>query len=138
MTQSDFTISRFRRMTNEPSETPYTNSIISLYIEACPVIDVNGKEQGETDWIPTYDINKAAADVWEEKAAAVQTFYDFQADGGRYTQSQLFDMAMEKVRYYRARQRAAVKSVFKSPAENSTEEVSDGLIYDVAYAWWRV
>jgi hypothetical protein len=123
-------------MIDSPTDTPYTDEILAQYIEQYPVIDDAGKESGDADWTPTYDINAAAADIWEEKAAAVQKYYDFNADGGSYSQSQLHETAMDKVRYHRARQRAVVKQVFKAPSEN-VDTASEELTYDEAYAWWR-
>lgn len=136
MTASADQISRLRRMVNEPvTSTVYTDPILTTYIEAYPVIDADGNLPSEDDWTASYDLNAAAADIWEEKAAAVQTYYNFTADGGKYDQDKLFETAMDKSRYHAARRKPASKQSHKVPKEIST---SDDLIWDEDYAWWRL
>lgn len=140
MTQDAATIARMRRMVAEPTETPYTDAIITAYIEEYPVMDSEGYEPDEDGWTAIYDLNAAAADIWDEKASSVQKYYNFQADGAQYSQSDLFEMAMEKVRYYRARSKSSSRYTHKAPKEINTGDnpAEDGLIYDETYAWWRL
>lgn len=129
-------ISRLRRMVAEPvSSTVYTDPVLTGYIQDYPVIDDDGLFPSDEAWTPSYDLNAAAADIWEEKAAAVQTYYNFSADGGRYDQDKLYETAMDKSRYHAARRKPSSKQSHKVPKETST---SDGLIWDEAYAWWRL
>ena len=106
-------ISRLRRMVAEPSTTNgYTDSVLSEAITRYPVPDSAGvyptDEDGvaNSDWVETYDLNAAAADVWTEKAAAVAVNYDFTADGGSFARSQGAAGAMKMASYYRARRYA--------------------------------
>jgi hypothetical protein len=138
MTASANDISDLRRLVNEPTQSPYTDAILTRYIERYPTVDDNGKESGEADWVAGYDLNSAASDIWSEKAALVQMYYDFQADGARYSQSHLYEMAMDKSRYHAARRKVSSKSTFKKPEEDTDNLSDDGLIYDAANAWWRV
>jgi hypothetical protein len=48
-----------------------------------------------------YDSYAAAADVWELKAAIYAGHTDFSADGGNYSDSQLYDMAVKQAQKYR-------------------------------------
>ena len=137
MTASANDIADLRRMVNEPTVTPYSDTILTRYIEHYPTVDDNGKETGDADWVAGYDLNAAASDIWAEKASLVQMYYDFQADGGRYSQSQLYEMAMDKSRYHAARRKVSSKSTFKKPDENN-DLTDDGLIYDPDNAWWRI
>lgn len=138
MTASADDIADVRRMVNEPTQSPYTDDILARYIERYPTVDDNGLESGDSGWVAGYDLNSVASDIWSEKASLVQMYYDFQADGGRYTQSQLYEMAMDKSRYHAARRKVSSKSTFKKPDENTDNLSDDGLIYDAANAWWRV
>ena len=139
MTATADHISQLRRMINEPTQSPYSDAILTVYIERYPVMDTAGLESGEEGWVVAYDLNAAASDLWVEKASAVQTYYNFSADGGRYDQNQLFETAMEQSRYYAARRKPASRYAHKDPKELSTsEETVSGLTWDETYAWWRV
>ena len=109
-------IARLRRMVNEPTTDTYTDDDLAGYIESYPRIDERGESPYTWDtstepptqdvndsWIPTYDLNAAAADIWQEKAAVLAQDYDFNADGGQYSRSQAYEHAMRQVRYYRSR-----------------------------------
>ena len=49
------------------------------------------------------DLNAAASDIWDEKAAAVAGLFDFAADGGDYKRSQLIAQYQEAAAKYRSR-----------------------------------
>lgn len=137
MSASAFDLERLRRMINEPTESLYNNETLVTYIETYPVIDSEGRVSTDEGWTAAYDLNAAAADLWEEKASLVQTYYNFSADGGKYDQDKLFETAMDKSRYHAARRKPSSKQSHKSPKEINTNEDS-GLIYDENYAWWRL
>jgi len=86
MTVSATDIAAVRRMT-AVTNTEYTDDALTAIIELYPLPDIKGNfpytDQGEvnTDWTARYDLHSAAADVWEEKAAALAAKYDFNADG---------------------------------------------------------
>ena len=138
MTVSADDLSDLRRLVNEPTQTPYSDAILTRYLGRYPTVDDNGMESGEDGWVAGYDFHAAASDIWTEKASLVQMYYDFQADGGRYSQSQLYEMAMDKSRYHAARRKVTSKSTFKKPDENTDNLSDDGLIYDADNAWWRL
>ena len=137
-------------------QTPYTDDVLGYYIGLHPVTDSNGIDMNENDWLlyldyrnsetsyadlvstgalpvwtPTWDLHAAAADIWEEKAALVQTYYNYSADGGNYSQSQLFQTAMEQSRYHAARRKSQSRFTHKSPVERRFDVMSTG------YMWWR-
>lgn len=138
MTISAEDISKLRRMVNEPTSAPYTDGVLETYVELYPVTDSEGYDSDSSSWTASYDLNAAAADIWSEKASAVQTYYNFSADGGRYDQNQLYESAMDKVRFHLARRKAGSRYTHKSPKETTEVNNEDGLIYDEAYAWWRL
>lgn len=142
-------IVRLRRMVDEPSETTYTDADLQEVIELYPLLDVRGEEpftwdtstrpptQDENeDWIPTYDLNAAAADVWGEKAAAPAQDFDFSADGGSFKRSQVVKHYQERERYYRSRRSLrTITAVMWPEPENAAvrswignlpEEIGDG------------
>lgn len=123
-------IARVRRMVNEPDDTTYDDDAISVYIEGYPLLDERGEEPYSWDtatepptvdaneiWLPTYDLHAAAADIWDEKAAVVAVDFDFQADGGQYSRSQVVQAYERQARIHRARRRPGTIKLHKIPKE---------------------
>ena len=126
---------KLRKMVDEPLETTYDDDLIDDYIETYPLIDFVGTSPQEVDfsttpptiserdeWIPTYDLNAAAADIWEEKAAAIADEFDFSADGGRYDRSNKYEQYMSKSRYHSSRRAAKASRIYIEPRLIKTEE----------------
>lgn len=125
-------IAQVRRMVNESDDTTYDDDAITEYIEAYPHLDERGelpytwdtstepptKDENET-WIPTYDLHAAAADIWSEKAGVVAVDFDFRADGGNYSRSQVVEQYMIQARYHGARRRPGTITLHKHPKETS-------------------
>ena len=130
MTATAAQIAQVRRMIAESDATTYSDNLIATYIEAYPLMDELGEDPytwDETtepphkdtndDWIPTYDLNAAAADIWLEKASAFSPNYDFAADGGNYSRSQAYEQAMKQYRNYNAKRVMASINLIKKPDE---------------------
>lgn len=130
-------IDRLRRMTSEPTTTTYSDAAMAEYIELYPLEDARGEGpwiESETtpgtleenpDWIPTYDLNAAAADIWTEKGAAVAACYDFSADGGSYNRSQMIESAQKMARYFRSRRSLKTITLRPEPLAQGEESVDD-------------
>lgn len=77
------------------------------------------------NWTPTFDLNAAAADIWEEKVATLigtGTQMDFAADGSSFRQSQVADQYKERARYYRSRASSKTMTLHKWPEETTVGE----------------
>ena len=137
MAASSLQIARIRRMTVEPVATStYSDEDIAAYIEAYPLPDDLGRkpwtktvlaekeldETPSTYWTPTYDLNAAAADIWEEKAAALV------ANGAVYETDSAHRQAMRQVRYFRAKR--SVKTIELSP-DPSSSDVEELLVDEI-------
>lgn len=126
MTATAAMIGRLRRMVNEDSSSVYSDADLATYIEVYPVVDQDGNFPENPDWLPTYDVNAAAADIWEEKAARFAELYDFDADGGDYKRSQMVENAMRMAARYRARRSASTVRMIKYPPEGASDDgISD-------------
>jgi len=96
-------------MAAETVAATYSDTAIKGYIETYPLTDSYGYEPANADgianpdWTPTYDLIAAAADIWDEKAAALAGQFDFNADGAIFQRSQAYKHAAERARYYRSR-----------------------------------
>jgi hypothetical protein len=63
-------------------------------------------DQGGTAWFMSgrsYNLEAAAADVWEQKANYYAMSYDIKTDGHDLNRSQLFKQANERAEYYRGK-----------------------------------
>jgi len=115
MTATATQIARLRRMVAEPTTDTYDDDALSTLIEEYPLTDSDGYESDEDDWTATYDLHAAAGDVWEEKAASVANRMDFDADGGNFSASQLYDQYQRSAAYHLARRSAASRVVVIAP-----------------------
>lgn len=108
-------IAQVRRMVAEPTTTTYSDALLTAIIEGYPTIDANGQmpfywsaaippaQVVNVLWVATYDLNAASGQIWQEKAAVPAADFDFNADGGSYTRSQVYEQAMKQARFYNAR-----------------------------------
>lgn len=112
-------VARLRRMVAEPTDATYKDEDLAQAIENHPLVDARGEaplvEGGELIggtagvleenpyWEATYDLNAAAADIWEEKAAALVGDYDFRAGDNQFNRSQAHLQAMRQARHFRSR-----------------------------------
>jgi hypothetical protein len=130
-------ITQLRRMVGELTLDTYDDDTLSRYIEAYPLMDEQGEAPYTWDtstnpavqianpvWVPTYDLHAAAADLWEEKAAALTTAFDFSADGASYSRSQQYDMMMRQARYHRSRRSPTSGTLVKWPEEDANDNLS--------------
>ncbi len=136
MAATDAMVTRLRRMVDEPNDDPYTADVLEGYIETYPLIDTLGTDPLEIDytttpptvserddWIPTYDLNSAAADIWEEKAAAIAEDYDMTADGSTLQRSKRFEQYTKKCRYFRSRRSLKTIKMLVEPRLSPDREI---------------
>ncbi len=75
---------------------------ISTGVYSYPLADADGYAPTDSLWAGAWDINPAAADIWEEKAAAMAAAFDFAADGGDYKRSQAYSQMLQQARRFRS------------------------------------
>lgn len=107
---TDGEVAKLRRMTAEADATVYSADLMrEILVSVMCVPDINGElpeledESDNPDFIPAYDFHRAAATIWSEKGGANAHRYDYSADGGKYSESQWFEMCMKQSRYHHAR-----------------------------------
>ena len=108
-------IDRLRRMVSEPTQDMYSDSALEAYLTRYLLPDDNGE-------LTLVDFNRAAADVWDEKAATFAADFDFSADGGQYSRSQVHGQMLTMARRFRARRAASAVplTVYPPLAERET------------------
>jgi hypothetical protein len=81
-------ITRVRNLA-DASVSDFDDDAIEYSIALFSIRDADGAEPAEDDWVETYDLYRAAADIVEQRAAKVATRYDTAADGATLHRSQL-------------------------------------------------
>jgi len=116
-------IQNLRRMTGV-TVSEYADDVLAAIIDRYPLPDANGLFPEEAGWTPRYDLNAAAADVWEERAAVLASQYDFNADGASFQRSQQYENYMKQARHFRSR--SAITSVrlvsYPRPEDDDADE----------------
>lgn len=111
---------QLRRMVAEPTQDAYTDDLLGDYLARYPLRDGAGALPADAAWVGRWDVNSAAADVWEEKAAAFAADYDFSADGGQYSRSQVYANMLSMARRFRARRDASSVPLIANPPMDDT------------------
>ncbi len=116
-------ITQLRRMAAEPvTSDTYTQADLSAIIARYPLNDAAGRKPTDTLWSGAWDLNRAAADVWDEKAAAVANGFDFAADGGDYKRSQLYAQYVQSARRYRGMRQTGALVLVATPAPTAAAD----------------
>jgi hypothetical protein len=121
-------IAEVRRKTNEPTTAVYSDLALVAIIEKFPHLDEWGESPLDPygfpnqNWTASFDTAAACAEIWEEKAAAIASKFDFSADGGNFSQSQQYEQYMKLCRYYRSKRLPTTVRLIKSPEESQDDE----------------
>jgi hypothetical protein len=118
---------QLRRMVAETKPDTYSDAELLAYIERYPLLDARGEapymesqtQIGQVEvnpyWLGTWDLNAAAADIWDEKASALAGAFDFSAEGESFSRSQAFQQAQAQARRFRARRAAGTIRLRPAP-----------------------
>jgi hypothetical protein len=93
-------LDKLKRMTAWETEPVLNEDDLNAALGTAPVPDTNGIDPGDDDWIPTYDLNRAAAEAWMLKAAMSTALVDA---GSGISTSKVFDNCRAMARFYRGR-----------------------------------
>lgn len=140
MTATAAMVTELRRMIDEPETTTYDDDALETYIESYAVLDVLGTKPTDVDystepptlsekaeWIPTYDLHAAAADIWLEKSAVVAEDYNVSADGSTLNRGDVQKQYKEQSRIHRARRRVGTMTLRVEPR---TSPDTEGVVND--------
>jgi hypothetical protein len=119
---------RLREYINEPRPDTYTDDELDTIIERYPVIDERGEvpytwdtsttpptQDDNDDWVATYDLHAAAADIWDAKALGHIENYDYTADGATLNRSQVYQNMRRQANYHRSRRKPFTIEQRESP-----------------------
>jgi hypothetical protein len=95
-------IEKLKLMSSWNTEPAVSEDDLEAVLGNRALADVNGVLPGADEWIPTYDQNAAAADVWLVKAARSATLTEVDPPGSGIVTSKVFDNCMRMARHYRS------------------------------------
>lgn len=78
------------RMTDAGCEPELTESDLEDLLGVAARVDENGLYRGDTGWVPTWDVNAAAAEGWLRKAGRAAAKFNFAEDGQRFDRAQIY------------------------------------------------
>lgn len=91
---------RLKRMLAWDKEPPLTEAEIDDLLLIFQRTDKNGLAADDENWIPTYNLSKAAAEGWRWKAAKASELISVDLDGERMSSQMVFEHCQEMVRTY--------------------------------------
>ena len=107
MTEADAQV-RLGYMTAASSEPTLDSSEIAELVAMSRVIDANGLAPSDAGWIPTFDLNRGAAEGWRWKAAKVVANFAFTSDGQTFNRQQVVEACERMAEQYRRKIHSAI------------------------------
>lgn len=101
--------SQLERMTAAADEPKLLTGDITQLLSMSALADGDGRPPSDLAWEPNWDLNRGAAEGWRWKAAKLATKFDFDADGGRYSRSQMLQMCLDMAMQYQRKIAATVQ-----------------------------
>ena len=107
------TYTRLREMTGT-SEDDFDDQRLDRYLEESKVIDEDGNLPGDDDYETTYDLHRAAARIWRDRAAEIARHaFDTQVDMTRADRSDVFANFTSMARYHEQKMKPFGDSPFR-------------------------
>lgn len=91
---------RIGRMVNADSYPELDDSDLDELLRLAQRPDTDGVIPSDSTWVPTYNLNAAAATGWEWKAAKASGDFRFSEDGQSFSREQVFEHCMRMARLY--------------------------------------
>ena len=100
---------KLEKMTAAATEPLLSEAELDELLAGAGKADAAGLIPGSEDWVPTYDLNKAAANGWLIKAGRASALVEADPPGSGIYTSKVFENCMAMARVYKARSNAAIK-----------------------------
>ena len=99
---------KLKKMTAWDVEPALSDDEIDELLGPSARVDPSGSAPGALDWVPTYDLNAAAADGWLIKAARAAALVEIDPPGSGVLTSKVFDNCRAMAQIYRAQCRLSI------------------------------
>lgn len=99
MTEQDALAELTRRIV--PSEIPTIGTAdVTAILGNARRADSEGRSVDDPEWVPTWDLDAAAAEGWAVKAGKAANLYSFTEDGQRFDRAAIYRHCIEQSRLY--------------------------------------
>lgn len=102
-------IEKLKKMTAWDTAPTLSETELTELLDSAGISDKNGFSPTTLEWIPTYDLNTAAAAGWMMKAGRASALVEADPPGSGILTSKVFENCLAMARVYSAKSRAAVK-----------------------------
>lgn len=99
---------KLKKMTAWTTEPALSDAEIDELLLQSEVADAEGNAPESAAWIPTYDLNAAAASGWTLKAGRAASTTETAPDGV-YVTAKVFDNCLRMAKYYSSKRSAGVR-----------------------------
>ena len=99
-------LDELKLLTAWDTEPELTEDHLNVALADASLNDVDGRSPTDLEWVPTYDLNAAAAKVWLIKAARAAATVDSPSSGE--VTAKVFDNCRAMARIYSAKRSASV------------------------------
>ena len=96
-------LEKLKMMVAWETEPAVSETDLEAVLEAHAIPDASGTLPDAEEWVPTYDQNSAAAEVWVIKAARAAALTEVDPPGSGIVTSKVFDNCMKMAGLYRSR-----------------------------------
>ena len=115
-------LARLRAMTASSTDPVLTEEELDLLLEGCRLEDSAGVAPGGTDWVGTYDLNRAAAEGWRWKAGKAASRFGFTADGAQFNRQQTVEACERMAKTYAGKVISSVPVISPLSLQEDEEE----------------
>lgn len=99
---------RLSNMTGASSRPVLSDAQVESLLDLHLVMDPTGLKPADTGYVPTWDLNAAAAEGWGWKAATVAGDFTFSADGASYSKADVLAHCAEREAFYAGKVRGSM------------------------------
>lgn len=100
---SDDVVTRASTLAAASSRPLLTPDEVKAAVRQYPRVDVDGIAADMAGWTPTWDLNRAVAELWGIKAARVAGDFTFGADGASYNKGDVLVQCLKMEAHFSAK-----------------------------------
>lgn len=113
---------RLGKMVAATARPALSDTDLDALLDGAKTIDSEGRLATDASWVPTYNLNAAAAEGWRWKAGMIAGDFNFSADNASYSKGEVQAKCLEMEKHYAAldygTNEAAVASSISGPYDS--------------------
>lgn len=94
---------RLKGMVAADADPVLTDGEVQQELDANKVADQDGNAPSREAWTPTYNLNRAAARLWDVKASKAVLYVTVESDGTAINSEQVYEHCLRMAKEYRKR-----------------------------------